>query len=89
MIEHLKQENAYIHIKLDWLHHDTVREFPKLTTITFRSLLRLHQIMISLVPYIYMPAESHTELCQLELEFMRKTQQLRSSLVNPIESQIL
>ena len=62
VVNRLKQTNAYIHPKLYLLYHYTERDVVKLTTITFRSLSRLHQILISLVPYVHMPAKSHPEL---------------------------
>ena len=37
-------------------------DFARLTTVTYRSLSRMHKILIAIIPYIDMPPHNHEDL---------------------------
>ena len=44
-------------------------------TITYRSLSRIHQIMISILEYLIMPPNDHAKMAQLVYELLRTVHQ--------------
>ena len=56
----------------------------RLSTVTYRSLSRMHNIMISIFPYIVMPSNNHAELAQLAYELLRIIYQLSAQQVSEV-----
>jgi len=61
-------------------------EIARVTVLTYCCLDRLHQVLISIVPYIEMPVEEHHDASQLIYELLRVIQLLRSNI--SVESQV-
>ena len=51
-------------------------DLAQLTTITYRCLSRMHNIIIATLPHIAMPTRSHEDLVQLAHELLRTIYQL-------------
>ena len=52
-------------------------EIVRMNPLSFRCFSRMHQILVSLLPYTSMPSSAHVELIQLANEFARTLQQFR------------
>ena len=61
-------------------------DLAQLTTITYRCLSRMHNIIITILPYMIMPTRSHEDLAQLAHELLCTIYQLPISRVSESES---
>jgi len=51
-------------------------DLARLTTVTYRSLSRMHNILIAIIPYIDMLPLNHEDLAQMVYELLRTIYQL-------------
>ena len=58
-------------------------EIARLGTVSYRCFARLHQILITLAPYLHMPPNEHAELSQLTYELLRTIHQLNTPTETP------
>ena len=54
-------------------------ELAHLTTVTYRCLSRIHQVLIEPIPHIFLSAEGHADLSQLTYELLRFIYELQKS----------
>ena len=59
-------------------------DLAQLTTVTYRCFSRMHNVLITLIPYIIMPTRTHEDLAQLAHELLRTIYQLPISQVNEV-----
>jgi len=52
------------------------RDLAQLTTVTYRCLSQMHNIIISTLPYIVMPPRNHEDLARMAYELLRTIYQL-------------
>ena len=50
-------------------------EIARLSSLTYRSLSRIHHLIITILPYLSMPPDNHFETAQLANELLRTIQQ--------------
>ena len=60
------------------LHQQYKGKLTRVSTTAYRSLARLHHLLITFTPYIPMTAETHAELSQLNDELYRSVDQLKT-----------
>ena len=59
---------------------DTIfnNELARISSLTYRSLLRIHHLMITIIPYLTMPPDNYFETAQLANKLLRTIQQIHA-----------
>ena len=76
-VEQVQAENNMMREQIAALSNTFFSKTTFMIVRTHCCLNRLHQVLISIVPYIVMPAEEHREASELIYELLRATQLLR------------
>ena len=84
----IQYDNNNLHMRLTDLQQEYNHKLAQVTTITYRSLSRIHQLMIIFTLYIPMTTEAHVDVSQLSYELYRTIEQLKSQ-TEAIESTIV
>ena len=66
------------------MNNANTSEMAQLATVTYRSLSRMHNIIIFIIPFIVMPPNNHAELAQLAYELLRSIYQLPGQQVSEV-----
>ena len=53
-------------------------EMARISSLTYRSLSRIHHLIITILPYLTMPPDNHFETAQLANELLRTIQQFHA-----------
>ena len=59
-------------------------DFARLATVTYRCLLKMHNILIPILPYIVMPPHNHEDLAQMVYELLRTVYQLPTPQISEV-----
>ena len=73
-------DNDHFHRRLTGLQQEYSHKLVQITTVTYRSLARVHQLMIIFTPYIRMTMEAHANVSQLNYELYRAIEQLKPQI---------
>ena len=73
----LQYDNKNLHKRLTDLQQEYSHKLAQVTTVTYMSLSRVHQLMITFTPYILMTPETHADVTQLNYELYRIIEQLK------------
>jgi len=79
-VEQVQIDNKIIKEQLSALSNTMFSEMACMSARTHCCLSRLHQLLITVVPYITMPVETHHETSQLIYELLRAVQLLRPNV---------
>ena len=88
IVDQLRQEVALLTQEMGSLTEAYNGEIARLSTVTYRCFSRLHQILITIVPYLSMPPSNHIETSQLTYELLRTVNQLRPVMNEAPQSNI-
>ena len=84
------QECTQLRYELDALkrymgetHHNHGSRVARVSSVAFRCLSRVHQLLITFTPFIPMTAEAHAEISQLNYELYRSVEQIKIPMNNP------
>ena len=85
-VEQIQAENKIIREQLSALSNTFFSEMACMSVRVHCCLRRFHQVLITIVPYIIMPVETHHEASQLIYELLRAAQLLRPNA--PVEEHV-
>ena len=74
VLDLVQNDNHIVQEQLILVNNIHASEIARLGVLTHCCLSRLHQIFISVIPYVKMPTSGHTELSQLTYELLRDIQ---------------
>ena len=77
IVDQLRQEVVLLARKVESITETYNSELARVSTVTYLGFSRLHQILITTVPYLSMPPSTHVEASQLIYELLQIINQLR------------
>ena len=77
LIDHMQSDITDLHRCMADSQRKYDHKISQIATLAYRSLTRMHQLLITFTPYIPMTVEAHVEVFQLNYEFYRTTKLLK------------
>ena len=76
VIAQTQHDLSLLRERIEIVNNANISEMARLATVTYRSLSRMHSIIISIILYIVIHPYNHAELAQLAYELLRTIYQL-------------
>ena len=73
----LQNDVNNLHSRMSDMQHRYDHKIAQINTTAYRSLARVHQLLITFTPYVPMTVETHVEVSQLNYELYRTIEQLK------------